>query len=82
MLLLERNYVTGGLEPQIKKKDYELNGLYLYDNDGHQKFVTLIIKCRQESRDLKPQYTLFYKNDIFYKNMKAEIYGISRIIEE
>ena len=46
MLLLERNYVTGGLEPQIKKKDYELNGLYLYENDGHQKFVTLIIKCR------------------------------------
>ena len=46
MLLLKRNYVTGGLEPQIKKKDYELNGLYLYDNDGHQKFVTLIIKWR------------------------------------
>ena len=46
MLLLELNCVTGGLEPQIKKKDYELNGLYLYENDGHQKFVTLIIKCR------------------------------------
>ena len=34
MLLLERNCVTGGLEPQIKKIDYELNGLYLFDNDG------------------------------------------------
>ena len=46
MLLLELNCVTGGIEPQIKKKDYELNGLCLYDNDGHQKFVALIIKCR------------------------------------
>ena len=82
MLLLELNCVTGGIEPQIKKKDYELNGLCLYDNDGHQKFVTLIIKCRQEWRDLKPQYTLFYKNYILYKNMKAENYGILRIIEE